>query len=136
MTVSSFLKVLRDLGVFNIYKDNNDEEIKVIQTSIINKSHTDYEYTLDTCRTFKKKLFTEKDAQMLFFQICFKKNFSEDENFFLKNKNNEIYNKLTFEQFYEVIQAISYFIYPKKKKEMLLNNLKILILKFKIIKMK
>ena len=115
MSISGFLKVLSDLGVFNIYIDNNDEEIQAKQTSIINKSHTDYEYTFDSFRSFKKKKFSKKDAQMIFFQVCYKKNILEDNNF-LNDKDNEIYNKITFEQFYNVIQEISYFIHPQKIK--------------------
>ena len=117
MTVSSFLKVLRDLGVFNICKDNKYEELNVIQNSIVNKSHTDYEYTLNTNRNIKKQNFSEKEAQMIFFKVCSNKKFNYDDYNLLFNDNDlEIYNKINFEQFYNIIQEISYFIHPKKKK--------------------
>ena len=117
MTVSSFLKVLRDLGVFNICKDNKYEELNVIQNSIVNKSHTDYEYTLNTNRNIKKQNFSEKEAQMIFFKVCSNKKFNYDDyNLFFNDDDNDIYNKINFEEFYNIIQEISYFIHPKKKK--------------------
>ena len=125
MTVSSFLKVLRDLGVFNICKDNKYEELNVIQNSIVNKSHTDYEYTLNTNRNIKKQNFSEKEAQMIFFKVCSNKKFNYDDyNYLFNDDDLDIYNKINFEQFYNIIQEIAYFIHPKKKKEMHLNNLK------------
>ena len=117
MTVSSFLKVLRDLGVFNIYKDNKNEELNVIQTSIVNKSHTDYEYTLNTNRKIKKQNFSEKEAQMIFFKVCSNKKFNYDDyNYLFNDDDLDIYNKINFEQFYNIIQEIAYFIHQKKKK--------------------
>ena len=115
MTVSSFLKALRDLGVFNIYKDYNYNDMNFYQNSIINLSHTDYQFTLDSNRSIKKKLFSEKDAQMIYFKVCNKKNINYENINFDDIEDYDIYNKINFEQFYIIMQEIANFIHNNLK---------------------
>ena len=115
MTVSSFLKALRDLGVFNIYKDYNYNDMNLYQNSIINLSHTDYQFTLDSNRSIKKKLFSEKDAQMIYFKVCNKKNINYENINFDDIEDYNIYNKINFEQFYIIMQEIANFIHNNLK---------------------
>ena len=115
MTVSSFLKALRDLGVFNIYKDYNYNDMNLYQNSIINLSHTDYQFTLDSNRSIKKKLFSEKDAQMIYFKVCNKKNINYENINFDDIEDYDIYNKINFEQFYIIMQEIANFIHNNLK---------------------
>ncbi len=115
MTVSSFLKALRDLGVFNVYKDYNYNDMNLYQNSIINLSHTDYQFTLDSNRSIKKKLFSEKDAQMIYFKVCNKKNINYENINFDDIEEYDIYNKINFEQFYIIMQEIANFIHNNLK---------------------